>query len=146
MSMINYFQQSADEFISNVEKFSKSNLNRKVELLEIFKEAQKSGSKHLFEDLVFNAKYVMGLMRAVQKGASIPEINNLEKIKKDFADNINKTISQVKEIISPCSEDLKNHFSETYFILSGESFINLTELLSDLEKTKIYLNHLKRSN
>jgi hypothetical protein len=139
-----YFQISS-AFINDVEKFSKDKLKRKAELIRIYEEALKSNNEKLFDDLTFTAKYVQGLMRVVKSGSVNPDIKNLDSIKKDFTDNMNKVVLKIKELISSADENLKIHFEQTYFELSQQGFVNLAELLSDLEWTKIYLNDSRRN-
>jgi hypothetical protein len=139
-----YFQISSD-FVNDVEKFSKSKLNRKAELIRIYEEALKSDKEKLFDDLTFTAKYVQGLMRIVKSGSVNPDIKNIDSIKKDFTDNMNKVVSKIKEIISSADENMKTHFEQTYFEMSQQGFVNLAELLADLEWTKMYLNDSRRN-
>ncbi len=134
----------AAQFVNEVEKFSHSKLKRKIELLRIYEEALKFNNEKEFEDLAFTAKYVQGLLRVVKTGTVNPEVQNIEQIKKDFSDNMNKTVDRIKKIIAGASEDLKLHFEKTYFELTQDSFINFSELLSDLEWAKMYLNEIKR--
>jgi len=132
------------EFVDAVEKFSGEKLKRKAELLRVYEEAVKNDNMELFDDTIFTAKYVQGLLRVVKNGTQNPEVQNLESIKKDFSENMNKVVSQLKEILTTADEELKSHFDKTYFELSQEGFLNLAELLNDLEWTKMYLNDLKR--
>jgi hypothetical protein len=139
-----YFQISSD-FINDVEKYSKDKLKRKAELIRIYEEALKYKNEKLFDDLAFTAKYVQGLMRVVKSGSINPDIKNIDSIKKDFTDNMNKVVLKIRELISSADENLKIHFEQTYFELSQQGFVNLAELLSDLEWTKIYLNDSRRN-
>lgn len=139
-----YFQISSD-FINDVEKFSKDKLKRKAELIRIYEEALKYKNEKLFDDLAFTAKYVQGLMRVVKSGSINPDIKNIDSIKKDFTDNMNKVVLKIRELISSADENLKIHFEQTYFELSQQGFVNLAELLSDLEWIKIYLNDSRRN-
>jgi hypothetical protein len=144
--MENVYPGSPSEFVNEVEKFSKSRLKRKAELIRIYEEAVNNNNEKLFEDLAFTAKYVQGLLRIVKTGSANSEINNLDQIKKDFSDNMNKVILKIKEIIAGADEGMKTHFELTYFELSQQGFINISELLSDLEWAKIYLNDRKRNS
>ena len=132
------------EFIEEVEKFSRSKLNKKAELLRICEEAVKNNKEIILEDLAFTAKYLRGLMRVMQKGMENPEVKSLEHVKKDFSSNIKKVKEQIKEIILNSEDSLKNHFEENYFVMTQDGLQNLNELLSDLEWTKKYLNEEKR--
>jgi len=133
-----------EQFVKEVEKFSRGRLKRKIELLRIYEEAVKYSKIKEFEDLAFTAKYVQGLLRVVRTGSADPEVNNFEMMKNDFSDNMKKTIEQIRGIISSGDDTLKQHFENTYFELTQESFINMSELLSDLEWAKMYMNDLKR--
>jgi hypothetical protein len=135
---------SPGNFVNEVEKFSQTNLNKKAELLRIYEETLKYEKENIFEDLIFTAKYLRGLMRILQDGPQNSQVDSLEKIKKDFSSNIKKIIEQLREIISNSEESLKKHFEENYFEMSQQGLTNLNELLSDLEWTKMYLNYQKR--
>ena len=119
-------------------------LKRKEDLNIIFEEISRNNKEKLLEDLSFTAKYLQGLMRVLKKGAQNPEIKSLEYVKSDYSLNIMKFTTQLKEILSESSGEMKEHFNKTFFELSQEGFQNLSELLSDLDWTKMYLNELKR--
>jgi hypothetical protein len=142
--MTNYLSNSAADFVNEVEKFSKTNLNKKAELLRIYEESLKSDKEKIFEDLTFTAKYLRGLMRVLQSGASNSEVSSMEKIKADFSSNIKKVMEQIKDIIAGTDEELKKYFADNYFEMSQQGLTNLNELLADLEWTKMYLNDQKR--
>lgn len=142
--MIFNYNTKPIDFVEEIEKFSGAKLHRKIDLLRIYEEIQQNDNVKLFEDLIFNAKYVMGLLRVVQSSTNIPDIKNLEQIKKDFSENMEKVINQLRVIVKPGTDDLRKYFEETYFKLTQENFIHLSELLSDLEQTKKYMNSLKR--
>lgn len=141
---MNETQITPEQIINEVEKFSRSRLKRKIELLRIYEEAVKYSNIKEFEDLAFTAKYVQGLLRVVKSGTANPEINNIEMMKNDFSDHMKKAVDQIRGIISNGDEILKQHFENTYFELTQESFINMSELLSDLEWAKMYMNEIKR--
>ncbi len=138
------YSKDAALFADEIEKFSKTKLNRKAELIRIYEESLKNDNESAFEDLIFTAKYVQGLMRIVTKENLSEEIKNIDQIKNDLSDNLNKVVSQLREIISRADDNLKLHFEETYFELTQQGFLNLNELLSDLEWAKKYTNEFKR--
>jgi len=75
---------NTSDFINEVDKFSKSRLKRKAELIRIYEEAVKNNNQKLFDELVFTAKYVQGLLRIVKGGNFDPGVNNLDQIKRIF--------------------------------------------------------------
>ena len=141
--IFNYNTKPVD-FVEGIEKFSGLKLRRKIDLLRIYEEMQQNNNVKLFEELLFNAKYVMGLLRVVQNSPNIPDIKNLAQIKKDFSENMEKVTDQLRSIIQPGSAELIKYFEETYLKLTQENFLHLSELLSDLEQAKKYMNSIKR--
>jgi hypothetical protein len=127
-----------------INAFSGNKLKRRDDLktlLDISFENDKSG---LLEDVSFTAKYIMGLQRVIKKGSMNPEISNLEQIKLDYMNNIQKSVELLKEIVNLSDIKVKNHFEEIYFQLSHSGLSSLRELLEDLEWTKMYFNQQKR--
>jgi len=131
--------------LDEVEKYSNSVLQRKVDLQLIVDECLQNDFITEFEELTFTGKYIEGLKRILQKGADFTEIESLDYLKKDLTENMKKVVEQIKSIIINSTENTKNHFEETYLKLSPECFKNLNELLEDLEQVKRYLNHQKRT-
>lgn len=134
-----------EDFVNEIERFSKSKLKRKIEVLRIFKLAVDNSNQKGFEDLLFSAKYAMGLMRIIKNHSGNSEIKNFEDIKRDFSSTMEKITLQLGDIIQKSDIDLKKHFEENFFQLNQQSFSTLTDLISDLELTKKYLNDFKRS-
>ncbi|MGE5807369.1 MAG: hypothetical protein ACM34M_16355 [Ignavibacteria bacterium] len=132
--------QNPADFVNEVEKFSGSKLNRKAELLLIVQEAEKNNKHNAFEDLIFTAKYVVGLMRITKSATENPEEKNMDYMKKDFSANIQKVIALLKEILSSSDTPARNYFEQNYFLLKQKALFNMNELLSDLDWTKSYLN------
>ena len=133
-------------FLNDVEKFSGKSLNKKSELNIILEAC--SGDKKFkdFESLSFTGKYVNGLFRVLRNSVKIPEVENVDHIKKDLSENMEKVISQLKEITLNMNAENKKFFEENYFHLSQSSMQNLQQLVEDLDIIKKYLNHLKRDD
>lgn len=131
--------------LDDVEKFSGKSLNKKNDLTIIL-EVIDSDEKFMdFENLSFTGKYVNGLFRVIRNSANIPEVENVDQIKKDLSENMEKVISQLKEITLNINEMNKKFFEDNYFQLSQTSLQNLKHLVEDLDIIKKYLNHLKRN-
>jgi len=131
------------KLIEEVESFSGNRLNKKEDLKLIFDAADTGGKIKELEELAFTAKYIIGLQRVLKKGGGNPEITNLEKIKKDYSDNLTKALMQMKEITKNLPDEKKDELNNNYFILTHHSLENLTALLEDLEWTKMYFNSQK---
>ncbi len=139
-----YFKNSR-ELLKRVDEFSNFKLKRRDDLQIIFTEGVKEENNRLFEDLVFTAKYVQGLMKVMKMGQENSEVKSLEHVKIDLAKNMEKVLNQIREILSGSSQSDKNYIEDTFLQMNPDAFKNLNELLSDLDWTKKYLNDLKRS-
>ena len=140
----NYFNDSRD-LLKRVDEFSNFKLQRRDDLQIIFTEGIKEENNKLFEDLVFTAKYVQGLMKVLKMGQENSEVKSLEHVKDDLTKNMEKVIEQIREIISGSSQSDRDYIERNFLQMKAEAFKNLNELLADLDWTKKYLNDLKRS-
>jgi len=133
-------------FLNDIEEFSDKSLNKKSELNIILKACSGDEKFKDFESLSFTGKYVNGLFRVLRNSVKIPEVENVDHIKKDLSENMDKVISQLKEITLNMNAEDKKSFEENYFHLSQSSMQNLQQLVEDLDIIKKYLNHLKRDD
>jgi len=131
-------------FLSDVEKYTNSLLQRKVDTKKIIDVVSGNDKEEEFEKLTFTAKYICGMMRVVKNAPGIPEVSSIDQIKSDLNDNMKKGVEQLKEIIAFSNGVVKDYFEKTYFTLTTQNFTNLTQLFSDLESVKKYINYLKR--
>ena len=132
--------------LDKVEETADIILKRKIDLQFILDEYWNNNLLDDFEELAFTAKYIEGLKRVLRKGGDFQEIENLDYIKKDMRENMEKVIEQIRSILLNAPDDKKMYFEETYLILSASGFQNLNELISDLEQVKKYMNFQKRKN
>ena len=132
------------DFLDDVEKFSGKLLNKKKDLSIILEVIDTDEKFKDFENLCFTGKYVNGLFRVLRNSTNIPEVENVDQIKKDLSENMEKVISQLKDITNYTNEKNKMLIEENYLKLSQNSLQNLQQLVEDLDIIKKYLNHLKR--
>lgn len=133
------------EFLDDVEKFSQQSLKRKDDLSILVKAYDENGKIEDFENLSFTGKYINGLFTVLKNSVNIPEVESVDHIKKDLSENMEKVISQLKEITFKMDDDEKKIIEENYFTLNQSSLQNLRQLVEDLDIIKKYLNHLKRN-
>ena len=138
--------QINENILNDVELFSDSLLKRKADLQIITNESLQNNFEAEFEELTFTGKYVQGLKRVLKKGADFQEIDNLDHVKKDLTENMEKVIGDIRALLIHLSETNKKYFEDTYLSLTPNCFQNLNDLLEDLEWVKKYLNHQKRSD
>jgi len=131
-------------FLKAVEEYTGSKLQKNEDIVKLIEVVVSEKKEEEFEKLTFTAKYICGMMRVVKNAPGIPEVSSIDQIKSDLNENMKKGIEQLKEIIASSNESEKDYFEKTYFTLSTQSFGSLTQLFSDLESVKKYINHLKR--
>ena len=137
---------SDNNFLESVEDYTSSLLQRKNDTKKIIDVVVNKNIEEQFEQLVFTAKYVGGMFRVLKTAPGIPEVSSLDKIKSDLNENIKKAVEQLRGIMSNTDATTNKYFEENYFKLSSENFNNLSQLFSDLESVKKYLNYLKRKS
>ncbi|HLG33054.1 MAG TPA: hypothetical protein VI362_08415 [Ignavibacteriaceae bacterium] len=138
--------ENTKNFLEEVEKLLGESLNRKADLQTIFELSAQFKLEKNFEELVFNGKYLNGLMKVLKSGPGIPEVESLEHIKKDLAIKMETLISQIREIVSKSDEATMSFFENNYLQLSQQNLLNLNSLIEDLDRIKKYLNFKKRTN
>jgi hypothetical protein len=138
------YSNAPGKLVKEVDEFSGYKLKKRADLQIIFEETLNKGKEKLLEDLAFTSKYVQGLIRVLRESSNNPEIKNLENIQSDLGANMQKAITRIKEIVASSDGSTQQYFQRTYFELSQQGFMNLNDLLSDMEWTKKYINDLKR--
>ncbi len=129
--------------IEEAEKFNRISLKRKEDVNLLLNSSLKGDKKELFAELAFTGKYISGLTSVLSKGQNIPEVENLDNVKKDLSDNLESFINNLRDILSQENEEIKKRFEVEYFTLNPQSFNNLKLIAADFEKIKVYLNYLK---
>lgn len=132
--------------IEEIDKFSDSQLKRKGDLSTLINLGYSNNKKGLIEELSFSSKYIQGLFRVLKQSSLNPEVNNISIIKRDISTNLEKVKDKIEQLIVDADDQTKEYFRKNYLLLSQDSLLNLNELMSDLEWTKKYLNHLKRES
>lgn len=135
-----------EDLLDRVENYFNKPLIKKQDLQIIFEVCNANNKLNEFERLSFTGKYVNGLLRVLKSCTNIPEVENTDNLKKDLSENMEKIISQLTEIISNADKKNKISIEENYLKLSQISLQNLQSLAEDLDKIKIYLNHIKRDD
>lgn len=135
-----------ENLLNDTEEYLKLPLNRKPDLILIIKAYKLNENFSGFENLCFNGKYLNGLFRVLKSSSNLAEVKSVDHIKKDISENIEKIISQLREIHLKLNEEEKAILQEKYLQLSQNSLQNLQALVEDLDSVKKYLNFLKRND
>lgn len=134
-----------EHFLDEAENYTEKRFTQRFTLSELIRIINKSGQIEKFNELVFTAKYVNGLYRSINLSQINTQISNLDQIKKDFFDNLEKVSLLFKEIFSLESNETANEIVKKYTEIGEVQFQNLLLLIDDLDQIKKYLNYLKRN-
>lgn len=130
--------------LEELEEFSGDQLKRKKDLSTLIQLGYTHGQDEIIEDLSFTSKYVQGLFRVLNRASGINDIQNIDLIKTDLSNSIGKVKKQIEQLLTNADDPTKSYFTDNYLQLSQNCMFNLSELMSDLEWTKKYLNRIKR--
>lgn len=133
------------EFVNGLMDFSGNKLKDKKIISDLIAGCAAAGQMELLSSALFNAKYINGLMRVLKSAQGRTDVNNLDSIKTDLSNGLEKFIGQMQDISGFLPAELSVTINEQYLTMSHESFLRLQELIADMEWIKMYLNHLKRS-
>jgi len=113
-------------------------------LLELSLEA---GLEKHFEDLCFDAKYMIGLGGSIAKAEENPEIGSFGTMREDLNKTIIKFLNSLKEVLSVADEKIQLYFINKYLQQEeeGDEMEDLLRLVNDFAEMKVILNELKRS-
>lgn len=136
----------SENFLDVIEDELNLSFKKKSDLVLIIKAYRLRNNLSGFEDLCFNGKYLNGLFRVLRDSDSLPEVKNVDHIKKDISENIEKMFSQLREINLELNDQEKDQIKNNYLQLTQNSLHNLQALVEDLDHIKKYLNFLKRKN
>jgi len=88
----------SENLLNEVEDYLKLSLNNIFDLRLILNSYLKSKNVPGFENLCFTGKYINGLFKVLKDSPSLPEVKNVDHVKKDIADNIEKITGQLRQV------------------------------------------------
>ncbi|MCZ7610692.1 MAG: hypothetical protein M5U17_11065 [Ignavibacterium sp.] len=134
------------ELLDQVEHFSDKKLIKKNDITLLLENYFNNQKVKEFEDFIFTGKYINGLFNVLQTAGSISDFQNLEQVKRDLNNNIEKVTSLIKEITLSMNDKNKTSIEKDYLSTTKESFFNIKQLVEDLDLIKKYVNFLKRTD
>ncbi|MDP2038452.1 MAG: hypothetical protein Q8S39_14435 [Ignavibacteria bacterium] len=134
---------SVDQIIEEVENLSGSILKAKDDFRLILEAAISSQKFDELNELAFQAKYVTGLQKVIQKREAVVDEDYFKKVGNEFRTAYQKIKTLLQSIMGSSTSFVNDIFSEKYFQLTHESLRNLNRLCEDISYLKLYLNDLK---
>ncbi len=134
---------SVDQIVTQVEKLSGGFLQAKEDLRLIIEAAVSYQKFDELNELAFQAKYVIGLQKVIQKREAVVDEEYFKKVGDEFQTAYQKIKTTLQLIMGSSTSFVNDIFSEKYFQLTHDSLQNLNRLCGDLSYLKLYLNDLK---
>lgn len=138
-------QNSAAELFTGFEENSSRILLFREEMRFLLEHSFTTHQMEQLHAITFTAKYINGMKRVINSAANNPEIKNTDEIKKDLSLQMGKVIEQIRTLIEQAPDAMKVHLTQNFLEMTPQAFINLSNLLSDLEQLKIYFNRLREA-
>ena len=134
---------SVDQIISEIENLSGGFLKAKEDLHLILETAISSQKFDELNELAFQAKYITGLQKVIQKREAVVDEDYFKKVGNEFQSAYQKIKTLLQVIMGSSTPFVNDILGGKYFQLTHESLHNLNRLCEDISYLKLYLNDLK---
>jgi len=122
--------QETSDLISTLQDFSRRKLHHPDDLASLIELSRLHNQKQVLDDLCFLSKFLINtntVMKRIGKDAE-----GYDKLSYEFTDNLEKASSFIRLLVKEASDDVKLHFTSTYFGMTQEALHSLMELLYDI--------------
>lgn len=127
-------RQETEQFLTDLEEFANRRFVHGREIGALLDEAREKGMMQVFEDLVFNAKFLSKTFDLL--GRIGPDGEGFQKISQEFQTNLENANTQVKTLIKESPEPLKQRMVESFLRLDQQSMSAFMALVRELAWVK----------
>ncbi len=135
---------NSEEFINQLQKFSNNRIKNSEDIIRIFETINKYDLQNQFDDLLFYAKGIVGILRIIRNKDNNFSDEYFNKLKSELHLSTEAVIANLKEISTQTGNFINQIFTDKYYVLTQENIMNLYSLCEDLNYVKMYLNDLRR--
>jgi hypothetical protein len=144
--------RSTLDIIHELSDFSGQKLHNVNDVSFLLESSVAAKQDRLFDDIIFNAKYLNGLGKILhdhmtessgKNGAPGTEKmtdESFDKVRSEFKDHMKKFSLQLTALIKDTEETERKEFEEKYLSMNQQSIVNLTTLIYDLSWMKKFRN------
>jgi hypothetical protein len=132
--------EKTTDLILDIIEYSNGKIRNDFELSVLLESGYFTDKKPLFEELIFKAKFLYGMLNIFSGN---PEREYFEKLMPEFAGKLTEFTGLIKNIIKECDDTVIKIFSDKYFVLNPEVMPRLAILITDLTACKDYFNDMK---
>jgi len=123
-------------FVASVESFSGRTFRFRDEIASLVGIVHERNMRGLFEDIVFNAKFISNALNILRKTGT----GNQEtaKLSAELAGMTEKTVTLLRTVVKEAPEEFKQRFTGTFLAGSERGMNELIALLYELHWVKNY--------
>ena len=132
-----------NKILTKAERLSNNNLYFRDDLEILINIAQQKGKLELLEKLSFNAKFLHGLLKVIQRKEKLVEETFVLKASNEYKESLQKVMMLLNDLLKDENDFIRNIFNDKYLQFNQQCLSNLNNLCSDLSYLKLYFNDLK---
>ena len=131
-------------YLNEVEKFAQRKFQFRHEISLLVESAALHSQQHVLDEITFLAKFSVNASNILKReGAGKEETSKLER---EFKQNLEKSSSLIRELISDIPDDERNMFISRFLSLTHEGMGNFMKLMYELSWLKNYSLDTKRQS
>lgn len=126
--------QDTQSFVSALQRFSHEQIQHPDDLASLIELARIHHLAGVLDDLSFLAKFLVktsGVMNRVGPGEE-----GFDKLSREFSTNLEKASTYLRTLVKEAPEDVKHHFTTTYFAMTADALTARMQLLRDVNWLK----------
>jgi hypothetical protein len=122
--------QETESFILSLQNYSRSTLHHADDLASLIELSRIHNQRQVLDDVCFLSKFLVNtntVMKRIGKDAE-----GYGKLSYEFTENLEKALTFIRLLVKEAPDDVKKHFTSTYFGMTHGGLNSLMELLYDI--------------
>ena len=122
--------QETESFILSLQNYSRSTLHHADDLASLIELSRIHNQRQVLDDVCFLSKFLVNtntVMKRIGKDAE-----GYGKLSYEFTENLEKALTFIRLLVEEAPDDVKKHFTSTYFGMTHGGLNSLMELLYDI--------------
>jgi hypothetical protein len=126
--------QETASLIASLQDYSRQKLRHADDLASIIEISRLRNQSQVLEDLCFLSKFLVNTRGVMGRIGNDGE--GYEKLSYQFTENLEKATTFVRLLIKEAPDEIKRHFTTTYFGMTPDALASFMELLYDISWLK----------
>ncbi len=135
------FSEETIDLILDMKEYSGGKLRNEYELSALIEFTINKQNRKAFDDIIFKAKFLKGLSKVL--AGNIESNESREILLAEYAEELKSFTELINVTLSKSEPVIIDSFSQKFFQLSPDCFLNLNILVDDLSVCKDFFNDKK---